>query len=75
MEETLQLLNQYFLLNNLKLFCEKYELNYEFTRQVLSGKNGRVLTDKFKTTLLEKIEHYQLRQERIFGEIHQLVYK
>ena len=75
MEKTLELLNRYFELNNLKSFCEHYDLNYEFTRQVLQQKNGRVLTDKFKTTLLEKIEHYQLRQERIFGELNKLVYK
>lgn len=69
MEKTLKLLNKYFLLNNLKLFCEKYELNYEFTRQVLSGKNGRVLTDKFKAVLLEKITLHQKRQEEYFKEL------
>lgn len=73
MEKTLELLNRYFELNNLKSFCEHYDLNYEFTRQVLQQKNGRVLTEKFKTTLLEKIEHYQERQATFFAYLNREV--
>ena len=69
MEKSLELLNEYFKLNNLKSFCEFYDLNYEFTRQVLQQKNGRVLTKKFKNTLLEKMELYQERQATFFAQL------
>ena len=67
MENTLEILNRYFLLINLKAFCERYELNYEFTRQVLQGR--RTLTEKFKHTLMEHLQNYHSTQQEIFNLI------
>ena len=67
MENTLEILNKYFLLINLKAFCERYELNYEFTRQVLQGR--RPLTEKFKHTLSDHLKLYHDSQQEIFNLI------
>lgn len=67
MENTLEILNKYFLLINLKAFCERYELNYEFTRQVLQGR--RTLTEKFKNILIDHLKSYHDSQQQIFNHI------
>lgn len=64
MEEKLQTINKYFALINLKAFCERYVLNYEFTRQVLNGK--RPVTENFIHNLTQCIGFYQENQSRIF---------
>ncbi|MGV8914379.1 MAG: hypothetical protein ACOH1X_02910 [Kaistella sp.] len=67
MENTLEILNKYFMLLNLKAFCEHYELNYEFTRQVLQGR--RPLTEKFKNILIDDLRSYHESQQEIFNSM------
>lgn len=67
MEETLKTLNDYFALISLKAFCEHYELNYEFIRQVLQGQ--RPLTTKTADKLTEKIKIYHKKQQEIMVQL------
>lgn len=67
MEEKLKTINEYFELVNLKAFCERYLLNYEFTRQVLNGK--RPVTENFIHNLTQCVAFYHEKQLRIFTEL------
>lgn len=60
-------INKYLLLINLKAFCGHYNLNYEFTRQVLQGK--RPITEKFTAGLIENIKDHQIQQQEILKRI------
>jgi hypothetical protein len=64
MEKKIETINEYFELVNLKAFCERYVLNYEFTRQVLNGK--RPVTENFIHNLTQCMAFYQEMQSRIF---------
>ncbi|MEC5156658.1 hypothetical protein [Chryseobacterium sp. MP_3.2] len=59
---------QYLELINLKAFCERFDLNYEFTRQVLQGK--RTLTDKFKDILVGHLKTYHTSQQNLFKKLN-----
>ena len=68
MEKQLQDLNNYFALINLKSFCEKYGLSYDFVRQVLTGK--KVMTDKFLSSVLAQMHNFEKDQRNLASAFH-----
>lgn len=56
MEKELNQLKEAFSLINLKAFCKAFNLQYDYVRQILSGKFG--LSERLYHTLRQHLKYY-----------------